>query len=65
MIETAKLVQEICCMDIAGSNVFESALILADCKTIFEFFLSNFFLKLISLELNSGKGQQQSHLFFD
>jgi hypothetical protein len=65
VVETTKLVQKIGCMDVARSNVFEGAFILADGKSIFEFFLSNFFLKLISLEMNSGKRQQESHLFFD
>jgi hypothetical protein len=65
VVKTPELMKEVGGMDVAGSDVFKGTLILGDCKSVFEFFLSDFFFKLISLEMNSGKSQQEGHLLLN
>ena len=65
VIKTSKLIQKVGCVNITRSDVFESALILWDRQSVLKFFLPNFFLKLISLKMNSRKRQQKSHLLLN
>ncbi len=65
VVEAAEFVQEVGCVNVAGSDVLKSALVLGDGKAVLEFFFPDFLFKPVALEVNPGKSQQQGHLLFN